>query len=176
MRRGGVLRAALAHAGDAADFEQAFLAGDICPPNSATPVSSLDSRYDDTDDDQNDDDVDDIRSDWQTPAAAEKTVIQLLDTTPAADTIDLCSPSPAGESSSSLHAARRLPLRPVAPAPPPLPPRPLAPPAKAPLTEAQRLRIEHNRQVALLKRRQRQQQQQQQQQRASPYFGAPPST
>lgn len=152
VRRGGVLRAALAHKGDAADFEAAFLNGNLAH-NTPSNASTLDSRYDDTDDDEA---SEEILSDWQTPSRSVASF----------NAVDLCSPSPLEAQSPDLKpviGASALSQYPrLFQQPPPYPTHalPLAPPrppapAKPQLSEAQRMRIEHNRQVALLKRRQR---------------------
>lgn len=152
VRRGGVLHAALAHKGDAADFEAAFLNGNLAH-NTPSNASTLDSRYDDTDDDEA---SEELLSDWQTPSRSVASY----------NGIDLCSPSPCDTQSPDLKpviGASALSQYPRLFQHPPAypthafslaPPRPPAT-AKPQLSEAQRMRIEHNRQVALLKRRQR---------------------
>lgn len=175
IRRGGVLSAALAHDGNATDFEEAYYRREQITSPLIDSAESLDSRYDDTDDDSersivaedHSSDVEDdhrprrrggwLASSVRTPRFIKSGPVDLTSSAVSDDAIDLRSPSP-------------LPPR-------PLPPRPLQthndlssssssplfascrPPAVAPpprLTEAQRLRIRENKQAALLRRHQRQ--------------------
>lgn len=158
IRRGGVLRAAMNHTGDAEDFEAAYMRGDLASPSSGLASATPSSRYADTDDSCSPF-GEDIHS---TPGFQPRTspyfrddiVSPPLGSVAKEDPIDLCSPPSLG-----LFKTTRPPLAVVnnmpSPflAPKPLPPPPAPPTTKPPtLTDEQRQRIEQNRQAALRRR------------------------